>query len=126
MNEIKLLFERLDNFAYPDNMKLVKGEIVGEAFFPGGRGLINTNDNTISDKKIMILGQDFDCETNFEISKENGKEDIVKNPTWRNLTKVLNELEISLDNCSLPMQSWAFEEAIKEQGNHLLLNIPNL
>lgn len=72
MNEIKLLFERLDNFTYPDNMKLVKGEIVGEAFFPGGRGLINTNDNTISNKKIMILGQDFDCETNFEISKENG------------------------------------------------------
>ncbi len=98
MNEIQLLFDMLDTFPYPDTMKMVTGEILGQAFFPGGKGIFNDG-NIISDKEIMILGQDFDCETNYKKSKDQGKEDIVKNPTWRNLLAVLKELNISPDRC---------------------------
>ena len=77
---------------------MVGGEITGVAFFPGGKGTFN-NENIISDKKIMILGQDFDCKDNFEVSKNNGKEDIRKNPTWRNLLILLGEAGISNNDC---------------------------
>ena len=80
MDELQPLFSRLDKISYPDTMIMVGGEITGVAFFPGGKGTFN-NENIISDKKIMILGQDFDCEDNFKVSKNNGKEDIRKNPT---------------------------------------------
>ena len=84
-------------------------------FFPGGKGTFG-NGNIISDKDIMILGQDFDCEKNLKISKENGKEDIVKNPTWRNLIKVLNELEISVDNCFFTNAIMGVREGDKGTG----------
>jgi uracil-DNA glycosylase len=99
MNEIESLFERIDKFPYPaKTMIMVKGEINGLAFFPGGKGTYN-NGSTISDKEIMILGQDFDCEDNFNVSRHNGKEDIKNNPTWRNLLLLLNEANISPNNC---------------------------
>jgi hypothetical protein len=98
MDEIQLLFNEIDKLSYPDSMKMVKGEIEGRAFFPGGKGTFS-NGNTVSDKDIMILGQDFDCEANFEVSKTNKKEDINKNPTWRNLLAILKEANISPDNC---------------------------
>ena len=98
MNEVELLFSEIDKFPYPATMKMVKGEIPNRAFFPGGKGTFG-NGNIISDKDIMILGQDFDCEDNFEVSKKNGKEDIKKNPTWRNLLAILSEVNISPDNC---------------------------
>ncbi len=47
-----------------NTMTSVKCGIKGLAFFPGGKG---TTDNTsdLSNKPIMILGQDFDTETKF-------------------------------------------------------------
>ena len=98
MNEVGLLFNEIDKFPYPATMKMVKGEIPNRAFFPGGKGTFNNDDN-ISGKEIMIIGQDFDSEKNHKISIKNGEENIVKNPTWRNLGLILKELNISPNNC---------------------------
>ena len=79
-------------------MKKVKCEIRGIAFFPGGKGTFD-NVDSFSNKSIMVLGQDFDCEKSYKISFENGKEDIEKNPTWRNLLKFLKEVHIEPNDC---------------------------
>jgi len=99
MTEIETLIVKLDTFPYPDSMDMVKAEIPGLAFFPGGKGIYHDNDETISNKKIMILGQDFDSETSYQASFKAGKEDEVKNPTWRNLLAFLEKVGIDRSNC---------------------------
>jgi hypothetical protein len=47
MTEIETLVAQLDTFSYPDSMAIVKAEITGLAFFPGGKGTYNC-DETIS------------------------------------------------------------------------------
>lgn len=100
MTELEQLFDNTkDNKAiYPKSMQWIAGEITGIAFFPGGKGTFN-NDDTISDKQIMVLGQDFDTWDNFNKSKENGQEDIEKNPTWRNILEYLKSVDLSPSNC---------------------------
>ncbi|MFZ4799973.1 MAG: uracil-DNA glycosylase family protein [Bacteroidia bacterium] len=98
MKNLNELFEQIDRINYPMTMKKINGEIQGLAFFPGGKGTFNNDDN-ISNKSVMVLGQDFDCEKNYIKTLKNGKEDIVKNPTWRNLLNLLKEVEILPENC---------------------------
>lgn len=98
MTDIKNLFSHLDILTYPSTMIKVKGEITGLAFFPGGKGTFD-NGESLSKKTIMILGQDFDCETNYCLSLRNGQEDINKNPTWRNLRKFLGDINKTPDDC---------------------------
>lgn len=99
MTDISKLEDKLKDLKYPNLMTLIKEKIPGRAFFPGGTGLFNENDKSLSGKDIMILGQDFDCETNYQKSLEAGEENITKNPTWRNLLSFLEELGISTDRC---------------------------
>jgi hypothetical protein len=99
MTDIDTLFQQVDTFPYADTMKPVKNEIPGRAFFPVGNGTFNINDKTISDKDVMILGQDFDCDTNFCKVVQAGQEDIKKNPTWRNLLSFLESVDTAPDNC---------------------------
>ena len=47
----------------------------------------------------MILGQDFDCETNYKKSLGPGSESITKDPTWRNLVAFLDELNAFPNIC---------------------------
>ena len=98
MAEIKVLLDNLDLLTYPDTMVKVKGEIPGLAFFPGGKGTFD-NKFSLTNKNIMVLGQDFDSEKNYETSLQNGCEDIARNPTWRNLIAFLNEIQVSGNNC---------------------------
>jgi hypothetical protein len=65
MSEISKLFSQLSELQYPSSMQAVCNEIEGIAFFPVGRGLYNFGDQNLSDKKVMILGQDFDTAENF-------------------------------------------------------------
>jgi len=97
--EIQILFDEIAKYnTYPDSMLRICGEIKGVAFFPGGKGTIDCSDD-LSDKKIMILGQDFDCEKNYKTSLDKGTEDIKKNPTWRNILKLLEESGIKGNQC---------------------------
>jgi hypothetical protein len=80
-------------------MEMVHCGIKGLAFFPGGRGLFKMDDETISNKEIMILGQDFDTLEKYQIAVQNGEEDVLKNKTWRNLSSILELSNIPLTNC---------------------------
>ena len=43
----------------------------------------------------MVLGQDFDCEANFHKSIQQEEDDITKNPTWRNIFKLFDDVGIN-------------------------------
>ncbi|WP_170170185.1 uracil-DNA glycosylase family protein [Hymenobacter perfusus] len=79
-------------------MKPVAGEVKGRAFFPGGKGTFDDS-SIISDKPIMVVGQDFDVEANFSKAEAAGQENIKQNPTWRNLLALLEEVRISPQSC---------------------------
>lgn len=98
MNEIELLFQELSKYdKYPIKMKKILGEIKGIGFFPSAKGIF-TPDNTISNKEIMVLGQDGEAELDFKQSINNGQENL-NAPTWRNLINLLKESNNTLENC---------------------------
>jgi hypothetical protein len=98
MNEVLKLTEKLTDFAYHSSMVIIKNEITGRAFFPGGNGTFN-HDTNLNDKDIMILGQDFDCLKNYNKSFKLQLEKIETNPTWKNILLFLKELNINSDRC---------------------------
>jgi hypothetical protein len=98
MTDTDKLFDRIDSFPYPDSMALVAGDIPGVAFFPGGKGTFD-NKGDLTNRDIMILGQDFDCEKNYQKAFQAGYEDTRKNATWRNLLAFLGEVNVSKDDC---------------------------
>ncbi|MFP5042913.1 uracil-DNA glycosylase family protein [Parasediminibacterium sp. JCM 36343] len=98
MTDTANLFDKLKDIKYPKTMIGIQGELSGRAFFPGGRGTFD-NEETIADKKIMILGQDFDCEANYAKTLKIGHEDIVKSSTWRNLLSFLKDADIKHNQC---------------------------
>ena len=98
MNEILKLTEKLADFHYPNSMVIIKNEIKGRAFFPGGNGTFN-NDTNLNDKSIMVLGQDFDSLKNYEKSLKLQLEKIETNPTWKNILLFLKELNINPERC---------------------------
>ena len=99
MTDIEKLKEQLNKLSsYPERMKKINLEIKGRAFFPGGKGTF-ANDEIISNKEIMILGQDFDTQKKYEVAKANGGEDVTKNKTWKNLLSFLEQTKIQPENC---------------------------
>ncbi|MCX6278631.1 MAG: hypothetical protein NT004_11095 [Bacteroidetes bacterium] len=97
--ESEHLFEEIKKYDfYPESMTRIAGEINNVAFFPGGRGTFD-NSEYISDKPIMIVGQDFDSFKNFERSRNAGGENIDKNPTWKNIRELLKNCEINPSDC---------------------------
>ena len=100
MSETKQLFKELESINFPEGL-MVKPDrqVSGIAFFPVGRGLIKEKDTTISNKQVMILGQDFDTENNMKKVYEAGEEDIKRNSTWRNLLEFLKDVGIDSETC---------------------------
>ncbi len=99
-NEFENLLDRLKEIENdPAQMQMVHCGIKGMAFFPGGRSLFGIDDRTISNMEIMILGQDFDTLDKYQIAVQNGEEDILKNKTWKNLSKILEISNIPLMSC---------------------------
>ena len=89
---------------YPEGIVAVsQPRIKGLAFFPGGDGLykkVEDDEPKFPIGGIMILGQDFDNQINFEKSKLAGSEMDKKksNATWRNLLEILNEVNSDVKN----------------------------
>ncbi len=82
-------------------MRNVGHDINGLGFFPGANGTFD-NSTIISNKPIMILGQDQDNEKGFAKSCKVGNESY--SPTWTNLRALLekahiNEAECFFTNC---------------------------
>lgn len=98
MNDIKNLFLHSSTLSYPQDMIEVNGSLKGNAFFPGGTGLLG-GEISLAGKPVMVLGQDFDCAANYAVSLENGRENIEQNATWRNLLALLKLTDINPNNC---------------------------
>ena len=100
-NEIDILITHLNNInSYPETYKKVLCEIKGVGFFPGGKGLWNSSETSISDKSIMILGNDFGGQKEFDSSVKNGHENI-NSLTWRNIEAIFTEYGIPREKCFL-------------------------
>lgn len=98
MNEIDFLLKLVCSYKYPESMFCINGEITSVAFFPGGKGTFD-HSNTISDKPIMVLGQDFDTKGNYVKLRDGFRADPRENPTWRNLLQFLENNGIMPDCC---------------------------
>jgi hypothetical protein len=96
--DIQKLFDELKKFnKYPVSMSKIFGDIKGVAFFPGGKGIYYSE--SLSDKKIMVLGHNFDTEKNYLKYVDEGSEDVKKNSTWRNILEFLPKCNISPMDC---------------------------
>ena len=102
---------------YPKGMIKPKPRIQGRAFFPGGAGLWITDKSKpwppMPVNKIMILGQDFDCERGFDTSLKRGEE---RNSTWRNLIALLESVNIRLEDCFFTNAFMGIREGTKAKG----------
>lgn len=74
-----------------------RARIPGLAFFPGGDGLLDAEQD-LPIGKVMVLGHNFDSEKGFEKSLAQGRENITS-PTWRNLLDILGMAGISPSDC---------------------------
>ena len=98
MTDFQLLKAELHKLHYPPTMSEALCEVAGLAFFPGGKGTYD-NSETISDKDIMVLGQDFGHEKYYADVVKDGKESETGSKTWSNLLRILDELAIDRNNC---------------------------
>lgn len=73
--------------------------VSGTAFFPVGRGLAQRDDYRISNKPVMVLGQDFGTVAYVEALDQRGREDFVNSVTWRELRDLLPKSGILLEEC---------------------------
>lgn len=87
---------------YPPDVIPVPDVIPGLAFFPGGYGLWGIACGQplppFPIGGIMIVGQDFHSEKGYQASYQRGGEPQTL-PTWRNLLKLLTEVEIAPERC---------------------------
>jgi hypothetical protein len=94
----KILFDKIRMVEpYPNGVVPVPEMVDTTAFFPGGTGLWNCNEQSKS-PTILVLGQDFSNVVEYEkiLNK------IVKDTdcaTWRNLLKVFKEAGVKLEDC---------------------------
>jgi|APTNR8051073442_1049403.scaffolds.fasta_scaffold04218_8 hypothetical protein len=87
---------------YPPGVLPVPKTIIGTAFFPGGYGLFLAEPGPGLPRfpfgGVMVLGHDFHSEMNYRRSLERGGE-ILSQPTWRNILKLLAQAEIPTGDC---------------------------
>ncbi len=98
MSETEQMMAWLHRLNYPAGMGKIAGEIKGRGFFPGCRGLWLDDDETVSNKSIMIVGHDFGAKADFERSVKRGHENF-GSQFWRNLEQMLHCFEIDPALC---------------------------
>lgn len=99
MTDFQVLFEKALRIKYPEEVMVqVEKPLPQQAFFPGGRGTID-NSESISNRTIMCLGQDWGTYDDFLKDQVNGGENIEKNPTWKNLRTFLKNAGIDENHC---------------------------
>jgi len=96
MSRLNILKDELKTLNYPESMKPINCTLTGLGFFPGGSGNYK-NEDCISTKEVMVLGQDFGT-AEYVDNLPNG-EDEKSSATWRNLLKFLSDCEIKPENC---------------------------
>ncbi|HEY5325671.1 MAG TPA: uracil-DNA glycosylase family protein [Mucilaginibacter sp.] len=99
MTEIEILRYELNKVdSYPFELEKADCGISGKGFFPGARGLFEPDDQTLSNKSIMILGHDFGAKRDYENSIKRGCEN-QQSLTWGNLNKMLVLFDIDQKQC---------------------------
>lgn len=103
IHPVETLFASLTDVApYPAGMLPVPGRIPGVSFFPGGAGLWGAAAGRpwppMPVGGVLIVGQDFDCESGARWSLANSAEDL-SGPTWRNLLRTLGDAGIAPEEC---------------------------
>lgn len=100
MTDIEKLLKKIHalNFQDTDDIQIIRGGVRGVAFFPGGKGTYE-NDDTLSNKDIMILGQDFGTVDSFKKVLERNSKDIESDATWRPLLAFLKKVGIHPSRC---------------------------
>jgi len=103
---LKIAEEKLKNYPNENFFPLVSNfkNTKETAFFPGGRGFYYERkadfNSSIKEIKILILGNDFGKEKDFEQHLDGNKKDIETN-TWINLIKLLDSVssQFPYHNC---------------------------
>jgi hypothetical protein len=98
---VELWRELVSVAPYPPGVEAVPERIGGTAFFPGGRGLwmpdLMLAPPEMPIGKVMIVGQDFHSVRNYKKSLALGCS--TRNPTWRNLVRLLKAAGIRPGDC---------------------------
>lgn len=95
LNELFIKANALD-YTHSNGMYPIS-TMKGPGFFPGCIGTIKKN-IPLENLAIMLVGQDFDTEANHQkIDAEKGE--VEKNTTWRNLKRLLDEINIDPEQC---------------------------
>jgi uracil-DNA glycosylase len=97
IEKIETLFEKAKQLQYDEScgMKVVE-KMKGAGFFPGCTGFHN-NPSEIKNTFVMVVGQDFATEEYHQKIGEKGEVD--SNATWRNLIKLLKDIDIQENIC---------------------------
>ena len=100
---VEARFRKLETIdPYPNGVAPVLKRREGTAFFPGGTGLWGTESGkllpTMSVGKVMVLGHDFGNEDGQEEALAKPRKNL-KSPAWRNLLWLLQEVNISPQDC---------------------------
>jgi len=104
MKTAKKLFEEANKLDYKNSGMEPVPELLQLGFFPGGNGIIKDDEaidpsNSIEGKEIMIVGNNFGTVCYYCKCFPKKQEDILKNPTWRNLLKLLKDSGIKKESC---------------------------
>lgn len=95
----KILFEKIDDIVkpYPEYVEPVTQMIDNTVFFPGGKGLWLEIESDVL-PSILVLGQDFSTVEEYQ-KMLNGNSSDLDCPTWKNLIKLFESLNIDLCRC---------------------------
>ena len=98
--ELESLFNEINKFEfYPSNIQRISGDISGNIFFPGGHGIFKKETGKISDKEIMVIGDQFTH--NLDFNKAHGlKKDRMRiSPGWSNFLLLCIKGNIDPEKC---------------------------
>ncbi|GEM_PF-555208 len=103
-HQVNELFQGLLQIGpYGEGMVAVPSRLPGLAFFPGGDGLWKERRSSSRSElpvgKIMVIGNNFQCTSNFALLEKVGEEDPWQDPTWRNLLELFEEVAINKSDC---------------------------
>ncbi len=97
-NELDPLFDLVRGLPDAEGIEnQYKKVLLHPSFFPVGTGLLDLDDQSISDKEVMVLGQDWGCK--HWVDQDEHDPAWKKQSTWRNIFYLLEASEIEPNNC---------------------------
>jgi hypothetical protein len=125
LDDLDALIELVRELRHPPGILHVEpGRISGCAFFPGGTGILVGPDihrsmpgRWLPVSGVLVLGHNFHDVANYERSVRLGDE--LNTPTWRNLSRSLEEFGIPLGICFFSNALMGLMERAGPCGTHI-------